>query len=49
MRTFLIVLGFAAVAATAVQAADPKAGQAIFEKSCKSCHGLDGAGMVGPP
>jgi mono/diheme cytochrome c family protein len=42
MRILLIVLGFAA--ATAVQAADPKAGQAVFEKSCKSCHGPDGAG-----
>jgi mono/diheme cytochrome c family protein len=26
----------------AVQAADAKAGQAVYEKSCKSCHGLDG-------
>jgi mono/diheme cytochrome c family protein len=44
MRTLLIVFGLAATAATTVQAADPKAGQAVFEKSCKSCHGPDGAG-----
>jgi mono/diheme cytochrome c family protein len=44
MRTLLIVLGLAATAATALEAADPKAGQAVFEKSCKSCHGPDGAG-----
>jgi mono/diheme cytochrome c family protein len=41
MRTILITLGFAAVAATA-QAADAKAGQAVYDKSCKSCHGADG-------
>jgi mono/diheme cytochrome c family protein len=23
-------------------AADPKAGQAAYEKACKSCHGVDG-------
>jgi mono/diheme cytochrome c family protein len=43
MRTFFIVLGFAA-AATALQAADAKAGEASYAKSCKSCHGPDGAG-----
>src|SRR5271170_6385175 len=44
MRITLLVLGLAAGAATAVQAADAKAGQAAFDKSCKSCHGPDGAG-----
>jgi mono/diheme cytochrome c family protein len=44
MRTTLIVLGLAASAATAVQAADATAGKAAFDKSCKSCHGPDGAG-----
>jgi mono/diheme cytochrome c family protein len=44
MRAFLIVLGFAMTAATALQAADAKAGQAVYDKSCKSCHGPDGAG-----
>jgi mono/diheme cytochrome c family protein len=42
MRTLLIVLGFAVAAGTALQAADAKAGQAVYEKSCKSCHGADG-------
>ena len=42
MRTLFIVLGFAA--ATSVQAADAKAGQAVYDKSCKSCHAPDGAG-----
>jgi len=44
MRTTLIVLGLAASAATAVQAADATAGKAAFDKSCKSCHAPDGAG-----
>ena len=39
--TLLIAIGVA----TAVSlAADAKAGQATFDKSCKSCHGADGAG-----
>ena len=44
MRTIMIALGLAATAATAIQAADAKAGQAAYDKSCKSCHGPDGAG-----
>jgi len=44
MRTILIALGLAAAAATAVQAADAAAGKAAYDKSCKSCHGPDGAG-----
>jgi mono/diheme cytochrome c family protein len=43
MRNILIVLAFAA-AATALQAADAAAGKAAYDKSCKSCHGPDGAG-----
>jgi mono/diheme cytochrome c family protein len=43
MRSILIVLVFAA-AATALQAADAAAGKAAYDKSCKSCHGPDGAG-----
>jgi predicted CXXCH cytochrome family protein len=42
MRTILIVLGLAAAAANAVQAADANAGKAVYQKSCKSCHGPDG-------
>jgi mono/diheme cytochrome c family protein len=44
MRTIMITLGLAAAAATAVQAADAAAGKAAYDKSCKSCHGPDGAG-----
>lgn len=40
MRSFLIVLGLAAVG-TVLQAADV-AGRAAYDKSCKSCHGVDG-------
>lgn len=42
MRILLIVLGFAASTATILQAADAKAGQAVYNKSCKSCHGAGG-------
>ena len=41
MRTFALLIGIAA-AAGALQAADAKAGQAAYEKSCKSCHGVEG-------
>ncbi len=41
MRYFLIVLAFAASAAT-TWAADATAGKAAFDKSCKGCHGPDG-------
>ena len=44
MRSILIALAFAAAAATALQAADASAGKAVYDKSCKSCHGPDGAG-----
>jgi mono/diheme cytochrome c family protein len=37
--TVLIAIGAAAVSSFA---ADAKAGQAVYEKSCKSCHGADG-------
>jgi predicted CXXCH cytochrome family protein len=42
MRNILIVLGLAAAAANTVQAADANAGKAVYQKSCKSCHGPDG-------
>ena len=38
MTTFALI-GILAVTGLA---ADPKAGQAIYDKSCKSCHGSDG-------
>ncbi len=46
MRSFLVVLGFAAVAAT-LQAADAGAGKAAYDKSCKGCHGPDGTPSAG--
>ena len=44
MRIILITLAFTGLSATAVLAADAKAGQAVYNTSCKSCHGADGAG-----
>ncbi len=42
MRTILMTFTLASLVATAGLAADIKAGQAIYDKSCKSCHGADG-------
>jgi mono/diheme cytochrome c family protein len=41
MRTILTVLTFVALT-TGACAADLKAGEAAYKKSCKSCHGTDG-------
>jgi mono/diheme cytochrome c family protein len=42
MRIILTVLTLAGLSATAGSAADAKAGQSVYAKSCKSCHGPDG-------
>jgi len=42
MRIVLRTLTLAGLSAAAVSAADAKAGQAAYEKACKSCHGPDG-------
>jgi mono/diheme cytochrome c family protein len=42
MRIILTVLTLAGLSATAGSAADAKAGQAVYIKSCKTCHGADG-------
>ncbi|HEX5323349.1 MAG TPA: c-type cytochrome [Capsulimonadaceae bacterium] len=42
MRSVFIILGLAAMAGPAIQAADVAAGKAAYDKSCKSCHGMDG-------
>jgi len=42
MRRFLPVLIVGAFSFGAAFAADSAAGQAAYEKSCKSCHGADG-------
>jgi mono/diheme cytochrome c family protein len=38
LTTFALISFFAA----GVSAADEKAGQAVYDKSCKTCHGPDG-------
>jgi mono/diheme cytochrome c family protein len=42
MRTTLIVLVFAAAAATTLQAAGANAGKVVYDKTCRSCHGVTG-------
>jgi mono/diheme cytochrome c family protein len=43
MRMYLTMFVLALAAATAMFAADAKAGKAVYDTSCKSCHGADGA------
>jgi mono/diheme cytochrome c family protein len=47
MQTILITLTLTALSAGAVFAADVKAGQAVYDKSCKVCHGADGTPNAG--
>lgn len=42
MRTITAILILTGASAAACFAADAKAGQAAYDKSCKSCHGADG-------
>jgi mono/diheme cytochrome c family protein len=42
MRKILATCSLVALCATAAFAASVKARQAIYDKSCKSCHGADG-------
>lgn len=42
MRTILTTLTIACLSAVAASAGDAKAGQAVYDKSCKACHGPDG-------
>jgi mono/diheme cytochrome c family protein len=42
MRIILTTLTLVGLSVGAVSAADAKAGQAVYDKSCKSCHGPDG-------
>ena len=42
MRMILITFTAITFCAAAASAADAKAGEAVFTKSCKSCHGADG-------
>jgi mono/diheme cytochrome c family protein len=43
MRIILTTLTLAGLSATAGLAADAGAGQTVYAKSCKTCHGPDGA------
>jgi len=43
MRTLIGLSVLVTVSAVSAMAADAKAGQAIYDKSCKSCHGPDGS------
>lgn len=42
MRMYLTMFTLAIAAAAAMWAADAKAGKAVYDTSCKSCHGPDG-------
>ena len=42
MRTIFTTLTLVCLSGAAASAADAKAGQAAYDKACKSCHGLDG-------
>jgi mono/diheme cytochrome c family protein len=42
MRIALTTLALACFSAMVASAADAKAGQVLYDKSCKSCHGPDG-------
>jgi mono/diheme cytochrome c family protein len=44
MRIVFTALMLAGLSAAVGLAADAKAGQAVYDKSCKSCHGADGSG-----
>jgi mono/diheme cytochrome c family protein len=44
MRIVFTALMLAGLSVAAGLAADAKAGQAVYDKSCKSCHGADGSG-----
>jgi len=42
MRLYLTMFVLSLTAAAAMFAADAKAGKAVYDTSCKSCHGPDG-------
>ena len=44
MRMILTTFTAITICAAGASAADAKAGQEVFAKSCKSCHGADGSG-----
>ncbi len=44
MRLILTTVTLAGLSVTIASAANPKAGKAVYERACKSCHGPDGEG-----
>src|ERR1700674_3475250 len=42
MRTLMTTFALIGISAVTGLAADAKAGQTVYDKSCKSCHGADG-------
>lgn len=42
LKTFAVVFAVFILAGAAAWAADAKAGQAVYDQSCKACHGPDG-------
>ncbi len=47
MRTLITELALIGISAVAGMAADAAAGQAVYAKSCKACHGPDGTPSAG--
>lgn len=47
MRKLLTTFSLIALTATAAMAADAAAGKAVYDKSCKTCHGADGTHNAG--
>jgi predicted CXXCH cytochrome family protein len=43
MRILFTILTVACLSGAVASAADATAGQAVYDKSCKSCHGPDGS------
>jgi len=46
MRTIFTILTLACLSEAVASAADAKAGQAVYDRSCKACHGPDGSGNM---
>ena len=44
MQTILTILTLAVLLATAASADDANAGKGVYDRSCRACHGPDGAG-----
>jgi predicted CXXCH cytochrome family protein len=43
MRTLFMIMTVGCLSGAAASAADATAGQAVYDRSCKSCHGPDGS------